>query len=625
VFLVLLVTSSFLLAEQPPTDSGRGMAVVAVEPLASTASEGNAALFVGVNRFTEDRTLRTLEFAVNDAIAQAHLFVAELKLVSPANCFLALSGDPTTDSAKEQLRAVESLGVSRGDAKKTALLRTLQGVASLPKDRGNLVIVSISSHGFEEGGVVYVMPADGLRSDLAETALRLQSVEERLQKSQAGKRLLVVDACRERSVSQGRGSEDAMSAAFRKALVGLEGQAVLASCDAGQMSLENPALGHGVFTYHLLQGLRGGARADARGFVTLGSVSEYLTQSVRDWVGRQLPEMAPRAQRPWFKGSEEMRSLPLAVARVTRPGEAPVVRVEPAPMPTPPSAPSPQVLPAVTPAMATRENPFINSLGMKFVPVPGTDVLFCIWDTRVQDYQAFATTTGQLWEKPSFEQGPTHPAVNIGWDNAKAFCEWLTQKERSAGLIGSGQSYRLPMDVEWSVAVGLQDETGRTPQEKDGMTRGVYPWGSGFPPPRGAGNYDSLVKADSYEYTSPVGSFAANRFGLYDMGGNVWQWCEDSYGGGQDGHRLLRGASWGTSYPVNLLSSCRFVTPDLHLGNVGFRVVLTLTPKTHTVAKGDSLAGIAHQYGTTVAALKRANALSRDVIRVGQKLIIPAE
>ncbi len=66
-----------------------------------------------------------------------------------------------------------------------------------------------------------------------------------------------------------------------------------------------------------------------------------------------------------------------------------------------------------------------NSLGMRFVPVPGTAVLFCVWETRVQDYQVFHEATGRAWNKPGFEQDPTHPAVNINWEDAKAFCDWL--------------------------------------------------------------------------------------------------------------------------------------------------------------------------------------------------------
>jgi len=231
---------------------------------------------------------------------------------------------------------------------------------------------------------------------------------------------------------------------------------------------------------------------------------------------------------------------------------------------------------AVAPVSAPQPGqPWINSLGMKFVPVPGTTVLFSIWDTRVQDYQAFVTATGRAWPKPDFEQGPTHPAVMVSWDDAKAFCAWLTQKERQAGTLNASQEYRLPTDLEWSTAVGLEKETGNTPKERSGKIKDVYPWGTEWPPPHGAGNYESKLNVDDFANTSPVGSFAANRFGLYDTGGNVWQWCEDFHNG-QSGNRVLRGGSWLHVSSVFLLSSsCRFAyDSNVRVANLGFRCVL---------------------------------------------------
>jgi formylglycine-generating enzyme required for sulfatase activity len=222
-----------------------------------------------------------------------------------------------------------------------------------------------------------------------------------------------------------------------------------------------------------------------------------------------------------------------------------------------------------------KDSPWTNSLGMKFVPVKGTDVLFSIWDTRVQDYQAFASATGRAWEKASFEQGPTHPAVMVSWEDAKSFCKWLTEKDRVEGRLVVGQEYRLPTDAEWSVAVGLGPETGSTPTEKDMKIKNVYPWGNQWPPPHGAGNYASSLKVDDYTNTSPVGSFGANQFGLYDIGGNVWQWCEDKKNSEM---RVVRGASWGLpDISDSLLSSRRSgAPPGDRRENRGFRCVVVV-------------------------------------------------
>ena len=211
-----------------------------------------------------------------------------------------------------------------------------------------------------------------------------------------------------------------------------------------------------------------------------------------------------------------------------------------------------------------------NSMGMWFYPVQGTDVLFCVWETRVQDYEAFCKATGRQWEKPSFKQEPTHPAVLVSWNDAKDFCKWLTKREQDRGTITQNQEYRLPTEKEWSVAVGPTK----------------YPWGENFPPTGKAGNYaDESVKRvfpnfsiingynDGYATTAPVGQFDANRFGLYDMGGNVWEWCDDASGSS----RVLRGASWYYDFPDYLVSSYRnYYAPSLRSYGVGFRCVLVV-------------------------------------------------
>jgi formylglycine-generating enzyme required for sulfatase activity len=244
---------------------------------------------------------------------------------------------------------------------------------------------------------------------------------------------------------------------------------------------------------------------------------------------------------------------------------------------------------------ATKEAPFVNSLGMKFVPVPGAKALFSVWDTRVQDYEAFAADTGRRRRKPDFEQGPTHPVVNVNWNDAQAFCAWLTERERKLGKLGASEAYRLPTDQEWSFAVGIgeQEDPAKLPKEKSRNIRDAFPWGAQWPPPDNAGNYASLelktlqaagkyldIKDtlpgyhDGYANTSPVGAYPANRPGLFDMGGNVWQWCEDWLDNKRKA-RVLRGGSWKRYTRDALLSSERFDYPPASgFDDFGFRCVL---------------------------------------------------
>jgi formylglycine-generating enzyme required for sulfatase activity len=230
-----------------------------------------------------------------------------------------------------------------------------------------------------------------------------------------------------------------------------------------------------------------------------------------------------------------------------------------------------------------REAIWENSLGMRFVAVG--ELRMCIWETRVKDWGAFCRATNRTPEKPDFTQSETDPVVKVNWRDAIDFCEWLTQEERRRGLIEENENYRLPTDQEWSVAAGLTDESGTTPEERDGKSKGVYPWGRQWPPPGGAGNLADQASGkrrgpiiegynDGFATTAPAGGFKANALGLYDLSGNVWEWCGDLY---KPGSRwgVLRGGSWANSNRTELLTSYRNVV-DRNERDViyGFRCVL---------------------------------------------------
>ena len=216
-----------------------------------------------------------------------------------------------------------------------------------------------------------------------------------------------------------------------------------------------------------------------------------------------------------------------------------------------------------------------NSLGMKFVPVPGTRVLFSIWETRVKDYRVFAKANKQIatyWQERARQED--YPVTQIPWgpgandndpDDAKNFCEWLTIKEQHEGRISKTQRYRLPRESEWDLAVGCFK----------------YPWGDTWPPPNESGNYFKELHVDKFESYSPVGSFSPNIYGIYDLGGNVAELCEDKYdekkgmGDFVYGNRVCRGSTYLDGTPDSLVSSVRRMA-GFHLWgqHIGFRVVL---------------------------------------------------
>ena len=185
--------------------------------------------------------------------------------------------------------------------------------------------------------------------------------------------------------------------------------------------------------------------------------------------------------------------------------------------------------------------------------------------------------------------------MSVHWYDVKAFCDWLTTKERSLGLLGDQAKYRPTTDREWSLMIGIgdQEDPGALPVDLDAKLPGVYPWGSEWPPVPGSGNYggteleQSRSKAkpkqhpidgftDPFVYTAPVGSFPADANGLFDLGGNVMEWCLDLYDS-KSKNRTCRGAHWLNADPESLLSSDRRdVVPFGIAMHCGFRCVLVI-------------------------------------------------
>lgn len=176
-------------------------------------------------------------------------------------------------------------------------------------------------------------------------------------------------------------------------------------------------------------------------------------------------------------------------------------------------------------------------------------------------FDAFCEATG--FKKPADEgwgRG-NRPVINVSWDDAQTYIQWLCEV--------TGKAFRLPSEAEWEYAA------------RGGDDQHAYPWGQ-------TANASRANFGGAAGRTTPVGQYPANGFGLYDMHGNVWEWCQDAWhtdyqgapttgavwAGGDTSLRVLRGGSWG-GHALRLRSAHRSGgTPDLRGNYYGFRLVL---------------------------------------------------
>ncbi len=190
---------------------------------------------------------------------------------------------------------------------------------------------------------------------------------------------------------------------------------------------------------------------------------------------------------------------------------------------------------------------FVKDSGYKTESEKGDDPGAEGW---VPQHRDWAFSEKYSWRNVGFEQTDEHPVVNVSWNDAVAFCKWLSKKE--------GKTYRLPTEAEWEHACRAgtttryysgddSEELGEVPNVGDASAKAKSPSGKGW--------IEAYV---GYEFTSPVGKFKPNAFGLYDMHGNAEQWCADWYRrdyyakspeddpkGPNSGHyRVLRGGQW---------------------------------------------------------------------------------
>lgn len=196
---------------------------------------------------------------------------------------------------------------------------------------------------------------------------------------------------------------------------------------------------------------------------------------------------------------------------------------------------------------------------------------FYLAETEItfSQYDYFCEQTGRI--KPNDEgwgRG-NRPVINVTWDDATAYCSWLSEV--------TGDNYCLPREAEWEYAAG-GGGSSRTKWAGTDLESSI----------RRYGNYNGTSRTDRYPNTAPVKSFRANSLGLFDMSGNVWEWCQDWYSREfyelslrkdpenseksiSHPYRVVRGGSWGNVVSYLRVANRDSWLPEHLVNSLGFR------------------------------------------------------
>jgi formylglycine-generating enzyme required for sulfatase activity len=504
--------------------------------LRGAMAQDHYAVLIGVETY-DTSTFNNLQFAADDAVALSmQLERLGFKTMTMTSESESARLRPTTP--KKIIDVIEAVG--RSCAKDDTLVIALSGHG-----------VQFSDEELLPTGVreTYFCPSDASIGDKS-TLLRISSIVDAMNQTKASRKLLLVDACQENVLSsQGQkkgGKVIDLGSVHESRRTVPGGIAILFSCSDKQFSWEHPPLGHSVFTYHVIEYLRGSAQARYydEGKIELNGLVSYVGKNTNDYVIQK--RLTSDGQFPVLRGNTSNWTLgnpPTNPMRMTN-----SLQMEFA------------LIPAGTFQMGTRLTP--EQIHQRY---PGGKVEYYEGETQHQVkltksfyLGAYEVTVGQFrkfveaenyktdaerdekggygydaetgkfsqdakysWRNPGFEQDDKHPVVNVSWNDAVAFCKWLSRVE--------GRDYRLPTEAEWEY--GCRAASSREFTFGDDAEQLV-----GFGNVADASFKTKLPTATSVRsndgsiFTSRVGSYRSNEFGLHDMHGNVNEWCSDWYG-----------------------------------------------------------------------------------------------
>jgi formylglycine-generating enzyme required for sulfatase activity len=408
----------------------------------------------------------------------------------------------------------------KGDAPTRANLREAIKILLAGKERDDTVLIALAGHGLQatvkEAGKdkddSFFCPADAQFSNIG-SLLSLSQLVKDLDGCDAGVKLLLVDACRNDPGSGRNLNQDNLRPP--------RGFAALFSCKSGERAFEHPKLGkgHGVFFHHVIEGLKGEAR-NKRGEVTWSSLADHVIDSVSEDVpkligggAKQTPEqklnltgkspllIAPGTEKvvkSW--GKEVENSIGMKLVRIPK-----------------------GTFTMGSPADEVWRDPFAGSEQQHEVEIT-KDFWMGVHEVTQAQYQKIMGKNPSSFSASGSGQGRVKgmdtgdfPVESVSYENAVEFCRKLSAREKEAG-----RQYRLPSEAEWEYSCrgGASSyqvfHFGNSLSSAQANFDGNWPYG-------GAENGPYLLR------TEKVGSYAKNRFGLYDMHGNVAEWCSDWY------------------------------------------------------------------------------------------------
>lgn len=386
-----------------------------------------------------------------------------------------------------------------------------------------------------------------------------------LEASPAKHGLLIADACFGGLILSGRAlGLEPPSPAVVATLAARPALQALTAGGTNEEVAEDPKLGHGYLTYKLLEELRAQA-ANADSIFLASQLASALRTSVANLSeGRQTPQFGSHNHMEGDFLFVTMAPSPVPdLVTTLRPSEIPKGRLYNGPKPSSPMLGDSWINPKDGAEMAfipgdSFENGDPDQSDNPVHTVTLSDYYIYKNDVTVAQYRKFCHETGaKMPEEPSWGWQDKHPMVNVSWKDVLAYCKWAR--------------VRPVTEAEWEHAAR-------------GSKKFKFPWGEWWDGSKCANS----VKPYAANSTAPVGSHPANGFGLFDMAGNVWQWCQDSYDADfwktssnygnnpislkNGASRVVRGGSWYLLSADDFRVSFRYrISQTIRTNNVGFR------------------------------------------------------